>query len=146
MNNQDTITYLKRYKKLDQEIKRLLEQKEMWFTRACKVTQTITDMPRGGDGEDSRQKAICKMMELDQEVNIEIDKLVEMRKEIKTIINTVESDDLRFLLKLRYIDGKTFEEIAVLTSYCWKQTHRMHSNALSLIKMSENVLLNRDIV
>jgi len=146
MNNQEIIAYFKKYKKLDREVERLLEQKEIWFARACKVTQTITDMPRGGDGEDSRQKAICKMIELDQEANVEIDKLVELRKEIKELINTVEIDDLRYLLELRYIDGKTFEEIAVLTNYCWKQTHRMHSNALSLIKMSENVLLNRDIV
>ena len=133
ISNQDKITYLKRYKDLDRHINRLIEEKERWYTKATKVTPTISDMPHGSDGTDSRLEAIHKMMETEEEINIEIDKYVDMGREIKAVINSVEEENLRLLLLYRYIDGKTFEQITVDMSYSWKQVHRLHSKALNKI-------------
>lgn len=133
MSNQEKIAYLKQYKTLDKHINRLLEEKEMWFTRATKVTQTIDDMPRGGDGEDARQKAIASMMDADMRATQAIDEYADLGKEIKAIIKSIGDSTLELLLEYRYIDGKTFERIAVDMNYSWKQTHRLHNEALTKI-------------
>lgn len=133
MSNQEKIAYLKQYKTLDKHINRLLEEKEMWFTRATKVTQTIDDMPRGGDGEDARQKAIANMMDADMRANQAIDEYTDLGKEIKAVIKSIGDSTLELLLEYRYIDGKTFERIAVDMNYSWKQTHRLHNEALTKI-------------
>ena len=133
MTNQEKIAYLKQYKTLDKHINRLLEEKEMWFTRATKVTQTIDDMPRGGDGEDARQKAIANMMDADMRANQAIDEYTDLGKEIKAVIKSIGDSTLELLLEYRYIDGKTFERIAVDMNYSWKQTHRLHNEALTKI-------------
>ncbi len=136
MNNRDKINYLKQYKRLDERIDRLLEEKEKWRTRAEKMSPTISDMPHGGNGENQIENAICKMLDCDREATKDIDKLVDLGREIKSHIEKMEDETLQLLLLYRYIDGHTFEEIAVKMNYSWRQVHRLHSDALMEFKMS----------
>ena len=138
MTNQDKIAYLKQYKYLDRHIDQMLEEKERWRTRAEKMTSTWSDMPKGSDGEDQRELAICKMLDCERVVTGMIDDLVDLGREIKEIISQVDDEILRELLMHRYIEGKKFEEIAVGMNYSWRQIHRLHTRALNKI-MSDNV-------
>jgi DNA-directed RNA polymerase specialized sigma24 family protein len=116
----------------------MLEEKERWRTRAEKMTSTWSDMPKGSDGEDQRELAICKMLDCERVVTGMIDDLVDLGREIKEIISQVDDEILRELLMHRYIEGKKFEEIAVGMNYSWRQIHRLHTRALNKI-MSDNV-------
>lgn len=40
----------------------------------------------------------------------------------------------RTLLRHRYIEGLSWEEVCVAMSYSWRQTHRIHSQALEALK------------
>lgn len=131
VTNQDKIRYLKRYKLIDNSINNLLREKEMWQTRAEKITQTFTGMPSGGDGENQRELAICKMIDCENDVVRLIDQFVDLGNEIKAIINRVTEDELRLLLENRYIHGKTFEQMAVDMHYSWRWIHVLHKKALS---------------
>jgi RNA polymerase sigma factor (sigma-70 family) len=73
---------------------------------------------------------------MEREIDADIDRLVAIRDGIKTIIEEVEDDRERLLLQYRYLDGRTFEEIAVQMNYSWRQIHRLHSRALTNLKMS----------
>lgn len=130
MTNQDKIAYLKQYKYLDNHIKRLLEEKERYQTIAEKITPTLSDMPHGGTGENPKELAICKMMDCERVATRMIDDYINLGNEIKALIDTVEDDDLRLLLLYRYIDGKTFEQVAVDMCYTWRWIHKLHSKAL----------------
>ncbi len=40
----------------------------------------------------------------------------------------------KYLVRLRYISGHSWESICVEMNYSWKQTHRIHANALILLE------------
>lgn len=44
----------------------------------------------------------------------------------------------RDLVRLYYIECMTWEEVAVAMNYSWRQTHRIHSNALKMLEGSRS--------
>jgi DNA-directed RNA polymerase specialized sigma subunit len=79
---------------------------------------------------------LAKIVDLEKEIDADVDRLIYIRDNIKAIIEAVEDDRERLLLQYRYLDGRTFEEIAVQMHYSWRQIHRLHSRALTNLKMS----------
>jgi DNA-directed RNA polymerase specialized sigma subunit len=134
--NQDKIKYLKRFVSLDKEITRKLDEVYFWRSKLGKVTAVYTSEPKGGGSIYSKEESIiAKIVDLEQEVNDCIDRLVDIRREIGMLIDAVEDDRERLLLQYRYIDGKTFEEIAVVMHYTWRWVHKLHSQALNSINL-----------
>lgn len=43
----------------------------------------------------------------------------------------------RTLIRLYYIDGLTWEQVAVKMNYSWRQVHRIHGTALAELKTNE---------
>lgn len=137
INNRDKIKYLKRYINLDREIDRKLEEIARLRSKLTRITQVLTAEPRGGGSIYGKtEEIIAKIVDLEKEIDADVDRLVAIRDGIKTIIEAVEDDRERLLLQYRYLDGWTFEKIAVEMNYSWRQIHRLHSRALSNLKMS----------
>ena len=130
--------YLLQYKDAQREVDRLINERARWIARATKVTPTYTGMPHGGSGEDRMQDAVERLSEVEDELNDKIDRLVDLRREVDTAISTIGDTRLETVLRYRYIDCMTFEQMAVKMNYCYKQICRMHGDALQ--KMSNNVL------
>ncbi len=137
ISNRDKIKYLKRYINLDREIERKLEEVARLRSKLTRVTEVFTAEPRGGGSIYGKtEEILAKIVDLEREIDADIDRLVAIRDGIKTIIEAVEDDRERLLLQYRYLDGRTFEEIAVQMHYSWRQIHRLHSRALTNLKMS----------
>ena len=132
MNNQEKKEYLLGYQRLNQRINRLLLEQQQWRELATRVSPNLSGMPRGGGGVGT-QGAISKIVDLETEINAEIDKLVEKRKEIEGIIRAVEDSTLQTLLEYRYINGKKWEEIALMMGYDYRYILKIHGKALSLL-------------
>ena len=64
------------------------------------------------------------------------EKLVELRTAQLRIEKAIEplSPDERMLMRYRYIDGLTWEEVAVKMGYSWRQVHRIHAKALEHVR------------
>ena len=136
ISNHDKIRYLKQFKFLDKEINRKLDEISFWRGRLEKVTAVYTSEPKGGGSiYGNTEKIVAKIIDLEREVNTDIDRLVAIRLRIGPIIAAVEDDRERLLLQYRYIDGKTFEEIAVLMNYTWRWIHKLHSQALNSVEI-----------
>lgn len=121
--------------RLDANIDRLIEERERLRVRAEKVTQTISDMPKGSDG-DGRNEAIIKMIDLGEKLTAEIAEYYNVGESVRNAIDSLEKEEHKLLLRYRYIDGYTFEQIAVMMNYSWRQIHRLHSEALNLVNVS----------
>ena len=132
MTNQEKKEYLLGYQRLNQRINRLLLEQQQWRELATRVSPNLSGMPGGGKGGGT-QGAISKIVDLETEINAEIDKLVEKRKEIEGIIRAVEDNILRTLLECRYINGKKWEEIALMMGYDYRYILKIHGKALSLL-------------
>lgn len=132
MNNQDKKEYLLGYQRINHHINSLLLEQQGLRDLVVSVSPNLSGMPRGGGGSGT-QGAISKIVDLETEINAEIDKLVEKRKEIESVIRAVEDGALRALLEYRYINGKKWEEIALMMGYDYRWVLRLHGRALELV-------------
>lgn len=136
MTNQEKIQYLSRCKILDRQIERKSEELSRWRERATRITPTLSDMPKSPfGGSDTIQTAIEHIIELEEKINSDIDQLTDTRREILEAIQTVKDEKLQLLLEYRYIDGMTWEQIAVRMEYSYMHICRLHGKALSNLKM-----------
>lgn len=101
-------------------------------------TQRLDGMPRGGSGGDRdwREDTIELKEKLLQQYK---DKEVELSAAALAIEEAIESLEPRerTIMRLYYIDGLTWEQVAVKMSYSWRQVHRIHGKALALLKESK---------
>lgn len=129
--------YLLQYKDAQREVDRLINERARWIARATKVTPTYTGMPHGDSGEDRMQDAVERLSEVEDELNDKIDRLVDLRREVDAAISTIGDTRLETVLRYRYIDCMTFEQMADKMHYCREHVCRLHGAALQ--KMSYNV-------
>lgn len=131
MTNQEKIQYLRRYQAIERRVDRSLEERERWRARAEKITPVHTGMPGGGEVEDGMQQAVEKICEIEAQLDADIDLLIQTKKEIVRAIGTVEEPRYREVLERRYLDGDTWEQIAVDMHYSWRWLHILHKQALN---------------
>lgn len=123
--------YLSRYKLLDTEIALKLEQVEKYR----ELAEYVSHMSGSGSGSgDKIGRTVAKLVDLENEINAEIDKLVLLKQEIEATIAAVDDPTLRQLLTLKYINGHTFEQIAVEMNYCYMQICRLHGKAIKTVE------------
>lgn len=79
-------------------------------------------------------EAVQKYVDACTDAGIYLDMLSDLRRKIEAEIESVKEPKLRTLLRMRYICGKTFEQIAVDMNYSWRQTVRLHGAALLAVK------------
>lgn len=107
----------------------------MWLSRACKTTQTISDMPKAKNGAQGDSGEVAQYIEIGEEITRELRNLHRLRREIRTVIAALEDDTLQALMLYRYIDGMTFEEIAVKMNFSWRWTITLHGRALEKLSL-----------
>ena len=125
--------YLSQYGWIERNIRRLEEEKERWRQRALHITPSWSDAPGGGSGEDKIQTAVEKACLVEDKIVAEIDRLVNLRQEIITVIAAVPDPAQRELLERRYIQLQSLERIAVEMNYSYVHVKRLHGWALQRI-------------
>lgn len=83
-------------------------------------------------------RCIEKIIDLEEKINKEIDLLVELKKEIRGVISTVEDTDERLVLKYRYIHNYTWEQIGNELHADSRTVRRWHGSALQHVRLPEN--------
>lgn len=139
LTNRDKINWLKKYRLIDLEISRKLEERDLWRARAEKITPSLTGMPQGG-GEDQIQSAVEHIWELDQEINRKTDALIDLRREIEEAIRSIPDETERLVIEYKYIDNKRWEQIAIDLHYTYRHITRMHGWAIQKIEVPKDVL------
>lgn len=91
-------------------------------------------MPHGSGGSDLSAYA-AKLDELLIELKDQMDKRIQLRREIVRKIECMDSETEKAVLRYRYIHMLKWEEIAVKMSYTWQHIHRIHGKALSHFEM-----------
>lgn len=130
------IEWLKSYRALDGKIESMTEQLQVWNARATKITATISQEPKAAGSGDQLQRCIDQICELQTEIAQEMDKLRKRKQQIETAIHGLNEKSYQDILWYRYIQGMTFDEIAIRMNYSWRQVCRKHKNAVEKLKMS----------
>lgn len=126
--------FLNSYKLINSEINRLLAECESYRELAKRISPTYSDAPKTLNNTSKLETAVEKIIELEHEMDKKVDQLQKKREEIEQAIQTVKNPTLEEVLKRKYINGQTWEQIAVDMNYSWRQTIRLHGKALE--KMS----------
>lgn len=85
------------------------------------------------------EDAIIKIIDLENEINQDMMRLVELKKDIIRRIKAVESAELQTILELRYLSYMRWEEIAIELGYGIDNVFRLHRNALDEIMIPETI-------
>jgi DNA-directed RNA polymerase specialized sigma subunit len=131
MTSNEKIAWLKRYRGINRRIDRLLEEKSRWWGLATKRTQTISDMPHGGNGEDKTQLAIEKIIEIEHQVDDEVDKLSQVKSEIISAIKKLPDATYRYVLAMMYIKESKISEIAKILKCSRHKVYNIHDKAIN---------------
>ena len=130
--------YLSQAYRLDQRINSKLEQVESLNGLATKVSSTLTGMPGNPDRSTSKTaEAVCKIIDLQTEIDYDIQKLVDLKREMVWVIKAVNNTEYQTLLELRYLCFKTWEQIAVDLGYNVRHVYRLHDEAVESIKVPQ---------
>lgn len=132
--------YLGQAYRLDQRIDAKIAQVASLNELATKCTATLTGMPRNPnhgsstmDGSSTMADAVCKIIDLQEEINRDIDRLVDLKRDIVEIIKAVNNSEYQILLEKRYLCFHTWEQIAVDMHYSGKWILKLHDRALDVV-------------
>ena len=124
--------YLSRAYRIDYRISSKIEQVESLRGLAEKATATLPDMPFNGTCNGHRMEDfITKAMDLESEIYADLCRLIDTKRDIATVIQSVENPELQTILELRYLCSKTWEEISVTQRLDIRWIHRLHNKALA---------------
>ena len=123
--------YLMQAKFLDMRINSKIQQVEALNDLATSASSVLTGMPRNPNKATSKMAdAVCKIVDLQAEINRDIDELVDLKKAISSTIKAVPSPELQTLLEKRYLCFQSWEIIAVDMGYSIQHIYRLHDWAL----------------
>lgn len=129
--------YLAQYRTLNDSINAKLEQ----VAELRRKAQTV-----GGNSDGTHSSApydrigeiTARIVDLEREINEEIDRSIDVQREIRAAIATVPEARLRTLLEYKYINLLALDETAVRMNYSYPQICRLHGRALARVKMIWN--------
>ena len=136
MTNQEKKKWLRRYLDLNGAINQKILELDAVRSLCEKVTPSYSGMPQQ-PGNSTKDNSYLRLVTMSQKIDREIDRYVDMREEIQTAISMVDDIQLRTLLSLRYINGLTWEKIAVEMNYDYRWILRLHGKALSEIEIPQ---------
>ena len=126
--------YLSQARTLDMRIKSKLQQIESLNDLATSCTTVHSDMPRNPNRGGSKvERAVLKIIEVEDSLKRDVEDLVELKKEIMHTIHSVSDVELQTLLEKRYLCFLSWEKIAVDMHYSIQHIFRMHDQALSCV-------------
>ena len=128
--------WLQRAWNIEKEIKELEERRNHIRDDALKITPSYeykeSQNTFSGNG---RENKLINLAEFNNRIEEQIDRLYLVKKEIDNAIESVPDAKLKRLLKLRYIDFKTWEKIAESLDFAdVRWVYILHGRALKEIK------------
>ena len=85
-------------------------------------------------------KCLERIYSLEEKINEEIDLLVNLKDEIRSVIDMVSNTDERMVLRYRYIHNYTWEQIGDVLGADSRTVRRWHGQALGHVTLPEKLL------
>lgn len=76
--------------------------------------------------------AIAALEKYAERVNAKWDELIALREEARALIERITDGRYRQVLILRYLDGLSWEQVAVNMDYDYYHVHKLHGRALKI--------------
>ena len=124
--------YLEQACRLEEQLNSKLAQLEELNSLATKTTSTLSGLPHDSNRTHSRlEDVIVKIVGMQEEINADIDRMVDLRIEIQAKIAALGNPDHRVILERRYLCGDRWEEIAQEMNLTTRYILQLHREALA---------------
>ena len=126
-----TKQYLNQIDRINRMINNKLAEIYQLKTMVCSISVSADeDKVQTSSDKDKLGSAVAKIVDLENEINKAIDMYVGKREKIISQIEAINDVMEYQVLFSRYIEGKTFEQIAEDNEYSVRQMLRIHGSAL----------------
>lgn len=131
--------YLRQAYRLDAMIESRLRELEYWRTLSTGVGGCRFEPNYNPNYPDEAGFVRClnKIDEIERDINAKISRLVDLKMEIGNAIDKMENPDEQLLLRYRYLEKRSWDEIAYLLHVSERTVHRIHGTALLNFKVPE---------
>jgi len=121
---------LHEYSWIKRNIIKLEQRLDELRAAATRTTTQLKQDPIHSSGvSDKVGDIVANMMSVQDEITQELDRAYGAMLRIERAIQVLPAREM-YLIRERYIEMKCWEQICVDMSYCWKQVHRIHAEAL----------------
>ena len=83
-------------------------------------------------------RALERLWKMEEKINTEIDRLVDLKEQMRTVIEAVPDPDERMVLYCRYIRNMSWNQIGNDLRAERTTVYRWHKSALTHVKLPEN--------
>jgi DNA-directed RNA polymerase specialized sigma subunit len=125
--------YLKRGWTINPEINSKLQHLAELRSQVTRVTTSISDMPHNPNGT-QLQEIILKIIALEEKINADVDRLVDMKAEIYNAIQSLDDAECRTILEKRYLSMLDWAQIAAEMGCSTEKAYKKHRQALEALE------------
>lgn len=124
-------TYLNQIQKAEIKIADGLEELARLKALATKVTSAMDgEVVSSSKNPDKMTDAVAKILKLQEEINRDVDKYVDIKNEATELLAQVENPTHYKILHSRYVLYKTWEQIACEIGFTYQWVCKLHGVAL----------------
>lgn len=130
----DAKAYLRKIELFDANINNRISDLQELKSLVTKITATISPVCVSGSGNQDRLgDAVAKIVDMQDEINLKIDKYIALKKEISELLEQIQDSDQVKVLHKRYFEYKAWEEIACEMNYSYRNVCYIHGKALQTV-------------
>ena len=131
--------YLKRYVWLQKQAEAIEEEIETLKQAQASASAPVTsgDHIQGGKLKDPMIDYIIKLLDMEHDLLKLKEERIDLCRDITQAIRDVDDERYRLILFYRYINGKDWDSICVLTGYEASRMFELHGEALSALEIKE---------
>ncbi len=93
--------------------KELLELRQ----RGINILPVLSDMPKGGGSRDKLSDYVAEVVILEETIKLNLQRIFYERNRLERFIADIPESDVRLIMRLRHINGMTWDSIAVELGY-----------------------------
>ena len=143
MVKQDLQSYISIKRELNQINERIQELEHAKYNIS---SPTWSDMPTGGHGD--HDKIGTMLIRIEEQSDMywgKYNELLEIQNEIEKAIEKLEPIE-REVIRYKYFEGKTFDDIADIINYSFTTVRRIHKRSVEKLKMNNFEHSKQDII
>lgn len=131
----DSKKYLQQIRFYDSRITTKLEELQHLKEMILQITPTLTgDNISGGGNQDKLGDAVAKIIDLEAEINENINRYIAAKQEIGDVLDKLTDPEQFMVLHMRYVQYKTWEQIACEMGFSYRWVCTIHGRALQEIE------------
>ncbi|MCR4779542.1 MAG: hypothetical protein K5876_00455 [Ruminiclostridium sp.] len=122
---------LESHRDIDRGIDLKLEEIAQLRALAERSTIRLTGESRSSGYSDKVGKNAAKIADLENKIDADIDRLVELKEKILYFVKALSDENERIVTERHYLLHESFETIAEKMNYTPRHVHRLHRSALA---------------